>query len=336
MPKETDKLKREAEISDNIILASEFVKKDLPPSRWVVDKLIPEGITILSASPGAYKTFLALEMLKQISCGDSALFHFDCEKRNCLYINEEMGEGIMQDRLNIISANMDGLWISNMQGIKIEDNNMLLEFCKEKNISFVCFDSLTRIHSLQENNADDVKKIFEKLSLLTKNNISSLLIHHHRKSSQFTKGGSEEMRGSIDLLAQVDCHLAVSQISVNRDFIVLSQHKIRIAEPIPDIKIEINYDSDLEKIKLMYSGEFTKSDDWLEKIEAREAIVVDIIKNHPGATKEEISKMVDSSQINIRLLNSILPDLEKKQIIYSVSQKPKTYYLTDIDNGKLV
>lgn len=321
---------RRQEFRNAIISLNDFLAKQLPPSKWVVSDIIPEGVTILSSAPGQFKTFLLLTMTKQISNGEMVLGHFSAEKRNILFVNEEMGERMMQDRLKNINGNAGEIYFTNLAGIKIDDVSYILEFCKEKNISLVMFDSLTRIHNLQEDKADDVKKIFEAMLVLLRANISVVMTHHHRKTPMFgAKNGSEEMRGSIDLLAQIDCHLSIDQVAINKSYIVLKQLKIRIAENVDDFKVSIEKDKD-STFSFVYKGKFSKSDEVNAKVAQNSEAILKIIQDNPGFTKDDILESL-SGKIGIGAIKATLLDLEKKNIIYCKGLKPKTYY---IQNGE--
>jgi len=336
MESSKDKIKREfertQELQGSITSLKDFLNKQLPPNKWVCDCLIPEGMTILSSAPGQYKTYMLLALAKQISMGELAFGHFHTEKRNVLFINEEMGENSMQGRLKTISGDYGQLYLTNLAGVKLEDIQVILKICKEKDITLVMFDSLTRIHSLKENDADDVKKIFEAMVQLLKADISIVMTHHHRKAPMFgAKNGSEEMRGSIDILAQLDCHLAIDQVAIDKTYVVLRQLKIRIAENMPDFKVNIVRDSD-EKISFVYKGKFSKQDEVQIKIALNSELVLKTVSDNPGLTKEEIKEIV-GSQIGITAIKETLLDLEKKDVIYCKTLKPKTYYIKEEINS---
>ena len=327
-PNSEEQNERREEFRNAVISYDEFLAKELPPSKWVVSDIIPEGMTILSSAPGQFKTYLFLALAKQISSGELAFNHFQAEKRNVLFINEEMGERMMQDRLKTINGEAGKIFFTNLAGVKLEDMSYILEFCKEKDITLVMFDSLTRIHRLQEDKADDVKKIFEAMLILLRANISVLMTHHHRKTPMFgAKNGSEEMRGSIDILAQIDCHLAIDQVAIDKTYVVLKQLKIRIADNVNDFKVDIKKDKE-NKMSFIYKGKFSKQDEVNEKIAQSSEVILKIIQENPGITRDEINKKV-LGKVGQMAIKSILPDLEAKDVIYSRTLKPKTYYIKD-------
>jgi TusA-related sulfurtransferase len=227
-----------------------------------------------------------------------------------------------------MSGEYGNLYMTNLAGVKLSDINVILKMCQEREITLVVFDSLTRIHSLKENDADDVKKIFEAMLALLKSNISIIMTHHHRKTPMFgAKNGSEEMRGSIDILAQIDCHLAIDQVAIDKSYLVLRQLKIRIAENIPDFKVGIERGTD-DLLSFIYGGSFSKMDERNILAAMNRDAILKIIMDNPGFTKEEIKEKT-KGQVAQMAIQAILTDLEKENVIFTRTQKPKTYYIKE-------
>lgn len=141
------------------------------------------------------------------------------------------------------------------------------------------------------------------------------------------KNGSEEMRGSIDILAQIDCHLAIDQVAIDKTYVVLKQLKIRIADNVDDFKVDIKKDKE-NKMSFIYKGKFSKQDEVNEKIAQSSEVILKIIQENPGITRDEINKKV-LGKVGQMAIKSILPDLEAKDVIYSRTAKPKTYYIKE-------
>lgn len=319
----TDKIKK------NVILYKDFMAKELPPNKWVVDDLIPEGMTILSSVPGHFKTYILLALSKQISKGEKGFGHFETEERNVLFINEEMSEKSMQDRLKTLDGDVGNIYFTNLLGIKLDDMAVLLEICKEKEITLVIFDSLTRIHNLTENDASDVKKIFEAILMLLRESISVVMTHHHRKTPLFgARSGSDEMRGSTDLLAQIDCHIAIDTVSRDKTYMVIRQLKLRQAENIEDFKLNIERNREENKVSFTYKGRFSEEDALNIKIEENKKAILVVITETPGITKQGIMKQT-AGKVGQMAVSATIRELEKKEVIYCKTQKPKTYYIKE-------
>lgn len=82
---------------------AELMVKEIEPIRWVVDGLIPEGLTILAGKPKLGKSWLALAVSLSICAGAEALGHHT-QKAEVLYVALEDGERRLQDRVRILGG----------------------------------------------------------------------------------------------------------------------------------------------------------------------------------------------------------------------------------------
>lgn len=81
-----------------------FLAKDIPPRRVILDPWLPEqGLTMIFATRGIGKTFVALSVAYAIACGDSVLKWKAEKPRKVLYIDGEMPAATMQERLALIA-----------------------------------------------------------------------------------------------------------------------------------------------------------------------------------------------------------------------------------------
>lgn len=77
---------------------SDILDYDFPEPKFVVNGIIPEGLTILAGRPKVGKSWLVLQMLKAIGTGTN-VFNENVEKRNCLYLALEDYPRRLQARL---------------------------------------------------------------------------------------------------------------------------------------------------------------------------------------------------------------------------------------------
>ena len=323
-----NEIKNSHKFKEKLISYKDFMAKELPEDRWIAEGLIPFGITILSSSPGQFKTFLLLELSKQIVEGKPAFGHFKTEKLNVLFINEECSERTFQDRLKIIKGTGENIYLTNLAGFKLNPANMteLLDICKEKKIGLVIFDSLTRIHDFQENDASSIKKVYEELLKLVENNISVIVTHHHRKATIFgQKNVADEMRGSTDLSAQVDCHIAIDIVAKDKSYLVIVQPKLRQAENLQDFRLDI---IKKDTISFVYAGEFSPGDAQSLSVEANKDIVLEVIETKPGLSSDDIIEHF-KGKIGQVIIKKIISKLSKDEVIYSETKKPRSWHLKE-------
>lgn len=83
------------------IPAQELMRMRLPPTKYYVEGLIPEGLTILAASPKAGKTLLICDLLTS-TCGGTEFLGLATNPAGCLLLALEDSESRLQQRLTKI------------------------------------------------------------------------------------------------------------------------------------------------------------------------------------------------------------------------------------------
>lgn len=222
---------------------------------WIVDKLIPKNsLIVISGAPASFKTWFILQMAINISSGTPFLEKFNTLQTNILIVDEETRGRYLQQRFNKLSApNNLPISILTETGFKLtaENAELLIKECKEKNIGLVFFDSLIRISSVRdENNATDMAKQASIFQTLIYNGLTVIFTHHNRKTLQGQDNPSQDMRGSSDILASVDCHLALKKDDKE---ITVTQTKLRQDQEINPFYIKIETSN--EKVRLEHAGE---------------------------------------------------------------------------------
>lgn len=85
------------------VSAAELMKMQLPPIRWIVEGLIPEGCIVLAGSPKIGKSWLATDMMLTVSTPQRKLFgHFPSPEGTALYLALEDSLSRLQSRIRII------------------------------------------------------------------------------------------------------------------------------------------------------------------------------------------------------------------------------------------
>ena len=72
--------------------------KDLPPTQYVIRKLLPQGLALLSGSPKVGKSWLTLDWCVKIAKGEK-IWDFPTVKGTTLYLSLEDTESRLQERL---------------------------------------------------------------------------------------------------------------------------------------------------------------------------------------------------------------------------------------------
>lgn len=253
------------------ISISELMSKEFSDTQWVVEQLLPaEAIVAISGLPSAYKTWLILYLAIEVARGGVLFDKFTTAKTGVLIIDEETGERWIQQRVSKLQCEVDlPIYLLSRTGFKLTEVTVkqLLSFAKEKKIGLIIFDSFLRIHTARdENDAVEMAKVFNLFQRLNREGITTAFTHHHRKPGPLRSSNpSQDMRGSSDILAAVDCHLAIER---KDEVVIITQTKLRQGEEIRPFKLNIINDE--SELRFEFAGEVdeeqTKKADWKESI----------------------------------------------------------------------
>ncbi len=239
---------------------NEIIQADYGKEEWLIDKLFPlDTISVISGSPSNFKTWITMAIANSLVSGSLFLNKFEVLKSSVLFVDEENNLRTIQKRGRAFGINADDnfqIHYLNQIGFKIdkeEDLNHLIEVVKQKNIKLVIFDSLVRIHRGEENSSRDMAKVLEGLQKIRVTGTSIIFTHHHRKESSGYNNPSQSLRGSSDILAGVDVHIAVKLDKPN-SCLYLEQTKLRQDEAVPSFKVKISKNEN-GLMELSYDGE---------------------------------------------------------------------------------
>ena len=287
----------------------ELMKQEFPDSEWVVNRLIPEGLTVLSAQPASFKTWLLLDIAIAVSLGNPLFGTFDTKKSGVLIVDEENSARLLQQRLLMLQER-DDLPIHFMieQNFKLEDAKVskIIKFCHKNDIKLLTFDSLVRIHNSNENDAVQMSEVFAKVRKFNKAGINVLVTHHNRKTGK-SENASQDMRGSSDILAAVDCHLSLKR-DKEQNRLVITQTKVRFSEELEPIEVQVVANE--EKLTLEYLG--TK-DIGESKRKKNLRLINEILAELGEVNQKEMLLALEEqgNKINAKTLRSILQEMEE-------------------------
>lgn len=276
----------------------ELMKKEFPPVKWKVDGIIPtEGLTIVSAPAGGFKTWLLFQMALDIARGTPFLDNFQCEQGKILMIDEENHIRDIQERFKLLGSpeNLPIHFLSQQEFDVMDSKKMnhVLEICKKESIDTVFMDSLVRIHSKDENASGDMASVFKAIRVLCKEGKTVIVAHHERKEAIGSRSsGQNRLRGSSDISAALDAHLAISRTRDDRYRLIIEQPKNRRAKEIETFVVRVQS----EEGRVWFEN-LGKPDEGMTKKEEASEVIPSILQEHPeGLTKSkvvaEIGKLV--------------------------------------------
>lgn len=308
----------------------DLMKKEFSGTRWMIEKLIPEeSLTCVSGDPSSFKTWLILDIALKVASGELFLRKFKTTEVGVLLIDEENGERLLCERIKTLGCSNNNLPIHFLpySGFKLSEETVeeLIIFCVDRKIKLIIFDSLVRIHNADENSAGEMAGVLGLLKNFSKSGISVIFTHHNRKKGFSKNKASQEMRGSSDILASVNCHLAVSK---KDDCLEVEQTKLRDAEEIKPFSISIiKKDGKLffEYIGEIESSYTTKPN---RKKEVEEFIISILDESDRPMFQQEIFKEVREKDLcGKSTFKPILHEMVENGKLYKKpGERNKTYY----------
>jgi hypothetical protein len=280
------------------ISLSELYSMEFPENKWVVDKLVPhEGITIISGAPASFKTWMLLQMAIDIATGSNLLGQFQCEKYKILIIDEENHLRLIRERLKLLGAGNElPIYFLSQKGFLVSNQGLVdrvLKICQENEIDIIFIDSLVRVNTAEENDASQMSEVFRCIRQFCQNKKTVVVTHHERKESSFYKASAQNrLRGSSDISAAVDAHIALKRDKEDKSKIIIEQAKLRADKEIESFEVSIRENGD--KVEFSYLGLY--SEESSKKDLAKDVIQLVLEEEKDGLSRSEICKRVKETE----------------------------------------
>jgi hypothetical protein len=92
--------------SAHTISADRLYRKQFEPQPEIIKDVLPQGTFLLTGKPKTKKSWLALNYALAVAWGGKALGHFQATQGEVLYIDLEMGQRRLHERLHIVSPDI--------------------------------------------------------------------------------------------------------------------------------------------------------------------------------------------------------------------------------------
>jgi len=195
-----------------IFSLKELLSWELPPTRWAIPEILPEGLTLLAGKPKLGKSWLALSAALSIASGGVALGMQPVTQGDVLYLPLEDNARRLQARTRQLLASMSSVpggidfaldWPRLGEGglASLED------YLKEHpNVRLVVIDTWARVAPPSGERRSQYEGDYEALSplkcLADTYHVSILAVHHLRKTG--SADALDEITGSIGMTGAVD------------------------------------------------------------------------------------------------------------------------------------
>lgn len=215
-------VEEEAEGFPDIIPLSELLKVHTSLSAELIAGILRRGHKMLISGPSkAGKSFLLLQLCVCIAEGIKWL-NFDCVQGKTLYINMELDEASVSDRIrsmyqamSIQAPHEDNIYVWTLKGETKslpEIVSALISKTRNMKIDAVIIDPIYKILGGDENNAASISAFCSQLDRICKRlDCSVIYCHHHSKGSQAGKASMDRASGSGVFARDVDALLDITK-----------------------------------------------------------------------------------------------------------------------------
>jgi hypothetical protein len=191
------------------VTAVDLMAAQLPPVRWGVRGVLPEGVTLLAGKPKLGKSWLALGLCVAVVAGGVALGTRQVEQGDALYLALEDNRKRLQMRLGkmLRGPAPEGLEIATAWPKLDEGGVEALEAWLQEHpeARLVAVDTLAKIRPRtrgQNVYQEDYAALEELLPLAAEHEVAIVVVHHTRKMA--AADPLDEISGSTGLTGGVD------------------------------------------------------------------------------------------------------------------------------------
>lgn len=322
----------------------EMMSLKLNPKPYLIDRMIAErAINAITADTGKGKSLLMLIMVKHIASGEKLFGEFETKKKKVLIIDQEMDEDLLaeryQDVIGEAHGNVECLYEQPIALNEPKDYEWLKEAIIGNGYGCLVLDTLTNIHTADENSATEMREVNKLLlKLVTDTGITIIYLHHHRKLGKGEKTSQSSSRGSTEIGAKMSSHLLLESKKdrgangeVVLNFIV-KQVKSRRPESVENMSVDVVFDPVTRKTTWKYLGEV--KDEGSAVARATEEIPK-LLKEHGEMTMKEIKEECSvgnnsiTDAIKILVMNNLIEVYAGKKGLHPAT---KVYKLKDEDD----
>jgi hypothetical protein len=278
------------------IKATELMEES-PEVDWLVDKILPASrALLLTADAGTGKSMAALDLALAVDQGRRWLGNFQCKRGKVLLVDEENGRKLLARRTGkaIKGANVNDGLLRNihflcMNGVNLSEREWVAKFegvLSEIQPDLVIIDTLSAIHSQDENSAEDMKPILNHFKRWMETyGCAFCILHHNRKPSMGGNNRAHSYRGTTAIKAFVDSALDMKQVPGSDGLVSIHHVKSRTDVPVAPFVIEIvDVDEGATVVRLADN----QNEDTASKLEEAQELILDMVANGEKVSRQEV------------------------------------------------
>lgn len=199
--------------------ALELVNMQLPPVKYVIDGILPEGLTIIAGKPKVGKSWLMMGLSVAVATGGYFLGSIKTDSSRVLYLALEDNARRLSGRLKMVLRNKpapNNLHLFTEWPRTDQNGAVLMEKFVQKypDTRLIIIDTLVKIKSKAVNRnktlyAEDYESMEPLKAIADKFGIAVVVVHHVRKSGSDDK--FEEISGTTGLTGGTDGMMVLSR-----------------------------------------------------------------------------------------------------------------------------
>lgn len=194
-------------------IVPDLTEEERRPPAFIIDGMIPCGMTFLSGAPKIRKTFMALQMAIAVATGNPFLGHhtIPCD---VAYLDLEGSKSRVSFRTARMTTKIPrNVYITNTITERLADGlvDKLRQLHRERpSIRFIIIDTYSRARgsfkSFGVNAYDADVALLEPIQRMAlEENIAILFIHHDKKGAGFMADSFERLSGTMGISGSADC-----------------------------------------------------------------------------------------------------------------------------------
>jgi len=286
------------------VTAAELEKMDIPPIEWLVEKILPIGLSMLGAPSKYFKSYMALWLCIAI-CNGWKFLNFNCTRHACLYLDLESTKRRPKNRLEqILKGNPypDNLYVITGtddigrigEGFETQIEYQLKEHPEIKLIIVDVFQMVRQAAKRNQTGYDRDYDDFKTLKQIAdKYNIGLMLIHHTRKMKDPTDVFNE-LSGSVGVMGALDCAWVITKEERYSEEATLHI----TGRDMESQKLKIRFNKNTFRWEYVGTEEEIESQRLLEEYEQSPVIetIRKLVKQNGGHWEGSASDIVDASK----------------------------------------
>ncbi len=248
---------------------AELLDTELPPERPIVTGLIGEETgNIWGGAPNVGKSWLILSASRAIASGTPFLGHFATTQHTVLVVDEEshlrglVSRARMLEKAEPLGRDLP-LYFAVGLGLRVDATlpavAQLDALMTKYRPSLVIADSLTRVHTANENSAPEMASVFFSVKALMRQHQCSFRFTDHVRKRGLINDAEEMLRGSTEKRAWADNIIAVESSDQGRDQLVITHTKARHEGRLDPFGVHLDIDPVDGTARLTYAGEVTST-----------------------------------------------------------------------------